>query len=217
MQQDNYVLHYFPLNGRAALIRAMFDIKGVEFTERLITFEQWATLDKSEFEYGFLPVLEVNGKRMSQTGAIETFLARKFGFYPQSFEDQAVVDEILSSRSDWLDAFVVYIFSQGKVPEEETKKQLKNLREETFPWIFNIYEQKFNKKKGKYFVGDSLTVVDIYFGLIHFFFFHDSRKGQFDDIATKYAPNLFKWAAELRENELKAFFSGKHFIAQSPM
>ena len=59
------VLTYFPLFGRAEHIRIAFFVAKIQLEERSVSFADWPALKESKpelFEFGQMPVLEMNGK-----------------------------------------------------------------------------------------------------------------------------------------------------------
>ena len=81
---ENIKLTYFNANGRVGLLRAMLCYKKVPFENIMVTFEEWPK-KKQEYEFHQLPMLEVNGKKMTQTIAISLYLARHQNLYPKDF------------------------------------------------------------------------------------------------------------------------------------
>ncbi|KAL6754469.1 glutathione S-transferase [Haematococcus lacustris] len=98
-------LIYFGLPGRAETIRVLLNVGKIPFEDYTISREQWAEV-KPTMPYGQVPVLEVDGKQLAQSSAIERYAARLAGLYPQDAWEAAKVDEIASFMNEWLDAFV---------------------------------------------------------------------------------------------------------------
>ncbi|KAJ9512917.1 hypothetical protein QJQ45_029067 [Haematococcus lacustris] len=98
-------LIYFGLPGRAETIRVLLNVGNIPFEDYIISREQWAEM-KPTMPYGQVPVLEVDGKQLAQSSAIERYAARLAGLYPQDAWEAAKVDEIASFMNEWLDAFV---------------------------------------------------------------------------------------------------------------
>lgn len=91
----HYKLTYFNERARGEPIRLIFVYAGVPFEDNRLTEKEFysrkeskflASLDKTTsltyflaFPNGQLPILEVDGELLSQSGAITRFVARKFG------------------------------------------------------------------------------------------------------------------------------------------
>ncbi|GFH29640.1 uncharacterized protein HaLaN_28333, partial [Haematococcus lacustris] len=75
-------LIYFDIPGKAELTRVLLNVGNVPFEDYTISREQWAEL-KPTMPYGQIPVLEVDGKQLAQSSAIERYAARLAGLYPQ--------------------------------------------------------------------------------------------------------------------------------------
>ncbi|KAH9508184.1 Glutathione S-transferase 7 [Bulinus truncatus] len=114
------------------------------------TKETWPT-EKPNTPFGQLPVLEIDGKRYAQSIAMANYCAREFGFYGQTNLDGLQTD-------------------QNKKAE-----LLKNLKEVEAPKYLTFFERLLKESGTGYFVGNSLTLADIYvYDLIYSF----NKRGQ---------------------------------------
>jgi glutathione S-transferase len=212
---DQYILYYFPLNARGSLIRALLTLGNANWENRLINFQDWPALKSSgKFEFGQLPALEVNGKCLTQSLAIENYLAQKLGFNGSNPEEQYEIVSLLCSREDLLHQIRNFFF-----PSEKDKKNLDqiktNLLTNVLPNFLRIYEKRVNSRQGKYLVGGRLTLADIFLVIhVHIIFWNPTRKEEFAKVLTEHAPNLEKWVLELTETDFKEFFE-KSYIQNS--
>ena len=117
-------LIYFDGQGRAEASRWIFLLAGVEYEDVRIQYSDWPTLKSSKFlvsgvslqnytssyeaiiitqsfiffvafRFGKLPVLEYNGKTISQSRAIARFLGRKYGLAGKTDIEEAEADMIV--------------------------------------------------------------------------------------------------------------------------
>ena len=71
---SKYILHYFEVNGRAAISRAILSYAKADWTNDLVKNEDWPKLKKSGLcEFEQLPVLEVDGKKYCESNAIHLY------------------------------------------------------------------------------------------------------------------------------------------------
>jgi glutathione S-transferase len=207
--QPTYKLHYFDGNGRAVNIRAILDYANANWEDNRISFADWPALKSSgKFEFGQMPVLELEGKQKTQTIAIEIFLARRFGLIGSTEEDEYQILNILSSREDYSKTLYGLIMP---TEEQKTKREeiVKNLRENVFPLFLEATEKKYLANgKGKYFLGDKFSLADIF--LVTGFtqlFESVGFKDLFSDVPSKFAPNVLELTKRIKENDLKNFFA----------
>jgi glutathione S-transferase len=78
--------------GKAEPARLAFAVKGVAFEDVLLTGSTWETL-KPATPWGQVPVLEVDGEQLAQSGAINSYVARALGLCPADPMGAAKVDE----------------------------------------------------------------------------------------------------------------------------
>jgi glutathione S-transferase len=205
---SNYTVYYFPGNGRAANIRAILSYAGAKWEDKKVFGEEVQKIKETgNLEYGQFPALEVDGKWLSQTIAIETWLARKFNLLGDNEDDEYEILNLLASREDVGKHFGGLLF-----PTEEQKAKreeiVKNLTETVLPHILKIVEKKYNAKHGKYFLGDKLTLADIHLSNVigNFTLLKTCKDAGLDVLPEKYAPNLTKHVENLRNNELASYF-----------
>ncbi|VDL83413.1 unnamed protein product [Nippostrongylus brasiliensis] len=96
----HYKLTYFVFRGLAEVIRELFALAGQEYEDVRYTFEEWPQ-HKNEMPFGQMPVLEVDGKQLSQSRAIARYLARQFGYAGKNAYEEAVVDSIADQGADF--------------------------------------------------------------------------------------------------------------------
>uniref|UniRef100_A0A914WXN3 glutathione transferase n=1 Tax=Plectus sambesii TaxID=2011161 RepID=A0A914WXN3_9BILA len=95
----HYKLTYFNLYGRGETARILFHLAGVPYDDVRIEMEEWAG-KKSDTRWGFLPELEVDGKKVAQSKAINLYLAKQFGFGGKDEWETARIVEFLLAFDD---------------------------------------------------------------------------------------------------------------------
>jgi glutathione S-transferase len=88
-------LLYFPLPGRAEVTRLVLTYGGIPFTDQHVTEKDWPDL-KGKLPFGQVPVLEVDGKQLAQSAAIERYVAKLAGLHPTDPWQAAKVDEAVA-------------------------------------------------------------------------------------------------------------------------
>lgn len=207
--QSTYKVHYFDGNGRAVNIRAILDFSNVNWEDNKINFADWPALKSSgKFEFGQMPVVEVDGKQKTQTIALEVFLARRFGLMGSNEEDEYQILNILSTREDYSKP----LFNLLMPTEEQKAKRdevIQNLRDNVFPKFLQAVEKRYLENgNGKYFLGDKFSLADIFLANGFTQLFESvALKDLFSDVPTKLAPNVLELTRRVKENELKTFFA----------
>ena len=215
MIDDKITLYYFPLNIRGALIRALLSLSKLNWENRIVNFEEWPSMKISGIaEYRQLPILEINGKYISQSLSIEVYLSKKYGLFGSNLEEETEIMSIVCSREDFypLVKKTFYpISTEEKAYLEETKRELFT---KVLPNFLRIYEERLTRGKGRYIVGDKLSLADIYLSIyIHIIFHHnDARRVEFGNVLSENAPNLLKYKEEIKRSDLKEFFEKFYLI-----
>ena len=170
---DEISLHY----GNLCLWRAMapaivLHLGGVDF--KFVRYEQYfgeaMRRAAKAAGSGKAPWLVVNGRVLTQTGAIARFCSDIAGFTPKDPFDAAKVDEVIQCITDFYEEWTRVTAEGFKLNNGSRKQQqkipslLEKLREDIGPFFFN-YMNKLLKENGAedhaFLVGNKLTVADI--------------------------------------------------------
>jgi glutathione S-transferase len=206
--EQTYKLYYFPANGKAAVTRAILTYVGAKWEDKRIYGEEWDTLKQSgNLDYDQIPGLEVNGKWLVQTTAIEVYLAKKFNLLGDTDEDLYEIINLIGTRDD-----IAKSLTPVLLPTEEQKAKIEeivaDLKDNVLPKWLQAWEKKYVAKHGKYFLGDKFTLADIYMTAFCEVLFH-LKKGKglgFDALLTKHAPKLAAHMENIKNNELANYF-----------
>jgi len=158
---STYKLYYFNGRGRAEVARLIFAAAGEKYEDIRFEHEQWPS-HKPDMPLGQVPVLEFNGAKLPQTMAIARFLAKQFQLAGKDNFEQAKVDAVGDTISDLIMAYM-----PSRTEKDETKKQelTKKFVAEELPKHLKNLEVlgKLYGNGGRYFVGNNLTWVDLFF------------------------------------------------------
>ncbi|CAJ0932181.1 unnamed protein product, partial [Mesorhabditis belari] len=159
----SYKLTYFDVRGRGEVPRQLFALAGVPYEDVRITFEEWAEKKGTlQLPYGQLPILEVDGVILAQSGAIARFLAKRFGYYGENDFEAAQIDEFLDAFTDFFTEqkmfFPIYIGKMEGDKEAARKELFEPARDKYFP----IFVERFLKKSAiGFLVGSKLSYADL--------------------------------------------------------
>ncbi|XP_078578009.1 hematopoietic prostaglandin D synthase-like [Branchiostoma floridae x Branchiostoma japonicum] len=183
-----YKLTYFDLRARGELTRLIFAAAGVQYEDYRIDRPSWAKL-KEKTPMGQMPLLEVDGKVMCQSGAIARYIARETGLGGKSSWEEAQVDMFVCGVDDLITVFCDAFFAPDQATKEERTKALG-------PYV-SKFLGNYEKLSGPdgHLVGASLTYADLAF----FVGMHDVLKHRADALE-KY-PKLAKVVERVRENK----------------
>nr|XP_034305107.1 S-crystallin SL11 [Crassostrea gigas] len=155
-----FKLLYFASKGRGQPIRLLLHIAGVDFDDVNVTLKEWKDI-KANMPHRKLPVLEVDGNLIPQSGAILRYLGREFGYYGSNNAEKTRIDVISGAVDD-------IIFLMERLFYNETVEAAKeNLKKEMVSWrleeFLGIMEEtlKENHNGDKCFVGDQVSIADI--------------------------------------------------------
>ena len=153
-------VHYFNGYGRAEAIRIALAHAKVPFENVNIAFgEEFAKAKASgNLEFGQLPVLEVDGKFLSQSISILRYVGLKYGYYPVEDPELAWrVDSTIDSLGDILNAFYKAAFGDPALKPE----LFKTFFGSTVPAWLAVMSKRLQANSSKTFIaGDKITIAD---------------------------------------------------------
>ena len=192
-----YSLHGFCQSGNTFKVALTLNCLKQPWTPVFVDFMNGATLAprwrESVNEMGEVPVLEVDGRRMTQSGAILTFLAERHGRFGgrDADEKQEVLRWLFFDNHKTTSYLATYRFMKAfaaKPPDPVVMAWLKSRIESAF----RIVERHLEGRA--FIVGTEPTIAD--FSICGYLFFPADESG-FDWAATY--PNIGRWLARIRE------------------
>jgi len=153
-----YKLIYFDIRGLAEPIRLAFAQAGVPFEDVRLKHEDWPQ-HKEKMPFGQLPVLEVDGKQLTQSMTILRFIGRKHGLEAEDEWDRAVGDELATS---WLDMFTRSAGAWAEQDKEAKKQKFLQVIEEFVKPRLKIVDERLshNKCGSGFIAGSKVTWCD---------------------------------------------------------
>jgi glutathione S-transferase len=207
-QISNAKLYYFSLNGKANPIRAVLTWKKVEYEDVKYDFSSWPAAKKSGiFEFEQMPMLEVNGKKLTQTNAILQYLAKLFNISGSSAYEEYLIASLLNSLDDFSTKLMGVMWPRTDEQKANLEKNTNEVLTVHAPFFLKRWEDRFNDNGKNYMVGDSLTLADICITVGLFNVFKNKvRKETWEPVLNENAPNLSKLVQRIAENELSEYF-----------
>ncbi|KAI6214402.1 hypothetical protein M3Y94_00263900 [Aphelenchoides besseyi] len=157
-----FKLWYFDARNLAEAARLIFAYANQPFEDFRISFDEWEAVYKNrKTPYGKIPVLEVDGKRLCESTTIIRYLAKRFKLAGKTTWEKAQVDELLEfHRSEYAEMYEYLMVSTG-FKAGDKKELLEKVAMPTTQHYFQIYSRILKDNATGYFVGKSLTCVDL--------------------------------------------------------
>jgi glutathione S-transferase len=152
----NVRLHYFKGRGRAETTRWMLAVNQIDFINiPLTTPEELAALRATgKMPFDQLPLLEIDGKNLSQSTAMIRYLARRGDLYGDTDDDMLWCDLVAGATADFAETAMQAAFQ----PTPDTAAA--NLRR-TFAKFGPRFEKRLETNGGDYMAARRLTFADV--------------------------------------------------------
>jgi glutathione S-transferase len=192
-----YKLHCFCQSGNSFKVALYLNCAGLDWEPVFTDFMSGATRDpkwrETVNEMGEAPVLEVGGKKLSQSGVILTYLSEKTGKFAPSNENDRLeaLRWILFDNHKFTGYFATYRFMKSFLPNAPDPNVLAFLKGR-FDNALKIVDKHL--ATSKFIVGDKPTIAD--FSLAGYMFFPPEESG-YEWAAV--APNLNAWIGRMRD------------------
>ncbi|MDX2089185.1 MAG: glutathione S-transferase [Kofleriaceae bacterium] len=160
-----YRLTYFDAEGRAEPIRVAMFLAKIPFEDRRLKFPEFAAMrEQGAFPLGAVPVLEIDGRAIVQTGAILRYVARvgNTDLYPTDPFAAVIVDSAIDTFNDTLStALVPSMFERDPEKKLEMRKALvAGPLAKTCRYVENL----IGASEGPFLTGSKLTIADLVLG-----------------------------------------------------
>ncbi|MDH4174529.1 MAG: glutathione S-transferase [Gammaproteobacteria bacterium] len=200
------ILIYFDFDGgRGEAARLTMHIAGIPFEDKRIPGKEWpAQRDKTPFQA--MPVLEVDGKVITQSNTINRYLGKLAGLYPKDDWQAALADELMDAVED----ISTKIGNTMALEDEPKKKAREALAAGPIPRFLKQIEARLKAGGGEWFVEKRLTVADIKC----FLWVRWLKSGALDhipaDIVDKQAPLLAKHLERVKNHpKIAAYYAAR--------
>lgn len=102
----NLKLTYFELPGRAEMSRLVLIYAGIKFEDNRVSGGDWQTMKSDVKPWHQLPILEADGRTISQSNAILRYVGRIAGLIPADPFDEAKVNELVDGLEEVIAVFI---------------------------------------------------------------------------------------------------------------
>ncbi|KAI4195734.1 MAG: hypothetical protein LQ350_007015 [Teloschistes chrysophthalmus] len=159
-------IHYldFASRGRGQVVRLMWEDAGIAYTDIRYGFDEYPEYKKTVIAEKnpttTLPVIELNGKILTQSYAILRHFARQLGEYDgETEEEKYLTDMICDIGSDWRTLFVNALFSPNK--DETYPKHQETDRNRFLKALETHLSSHDLSRQGPYVIGEKVTYADL--------------------------------------------------------
>jgi len=157
MTSTRLKLSYFDFpGGRGEPARLALNLAGMPFEDYRIPMADWPTV-KADFPYQQVPVLEVDGKILNQSNAINRLVGKMTDLYPEDNWQAAVCDDVMDTADDAMQLLVNTFF----MPEEEKQRVRTELVAGPLPMFLSGLNARLLASGGEFFCDGRLTMADL--------------------------------------------------------
>lgn len=150
-------LTYFDFDGgRGEPARLALHIGGVAFEDHRIPGADWPK-HRDQMPFRAMPVLEVDGKILTQSNTINRYVGRLAGLYPKDDWQAAACDEIMDATEDISSRISATI----TMPDDQKRKTREALVADALPRHLEVLQARLQAAGGEHFADQRLTVADL--------------------------------------------------------
>jgi len=199
-------LTYFDFDGgRGEPARLALHIGGIPFEDRRIGFKDWAA-QRDRAPYQALPMLQVDGKTVAQSNAINRYVGKLAGLYPKDDWQALLCDEAMDAVEDMDQMIGGTIDLAGDAKKAAREK----LAAGPIPRYLAQFQARLQAAGGEYFADNRLTVADLKVWMLVRWL----RSGVLDhipkDLVDRLAPLLVQHAGRLAaQPKIAAYYAGR--------
>jgi glutathione S-transferase len=157
---NDIVITYFPIRGRAEPIRLLLEDLGLAYRNDAIDIKQWRKI-KSEMPFGKVPLYREGKLEIAESHAIMRYLARRHGLYGADESERMRCDVVQEVLHDAIEQFAELMWNPefAQVRDGFIAKRLR-------PVLANLQRYlQDNGGDGSYWIGGGNTFID-YIGYV---------------------------------------------------
>jgi len=154
-----YRLIYFDAYGAAESIRQIFAYVNQDYEDIRVKRENWPAI-KPTTPFGKVPVLEIEGKPITQSSAISRYLAKQFGLAGKDDWESLQCDVLVDTLKDFQGEFRKMFLETNAEKKEELKKEI---FEKHIPFYLGKFDKIVADNSSGLLVGSQVTWADITF------------------------------------------------------
>ncbi len=152
-----FKLTYFDIDGgRGEPIRLALHIGGIEFEDVRLTFSEFSEARQS-FRFHALPVLEIDGRPVTQSTSLARFVGKKVGLYPTDDLQALYCDEAMDACEDLSHA----IGNTFGLKDDELKQAREELVQGPLATYIKGLDGLLARGGGQFFADGCMTVADL--------------------------------------------------------
>jgi len=165
-------LYYFNLPGRAEFIRWILHYCSIPFKDVRIEAHEWQSY-KNRFEFGQVPVLEIDGNELVTATGIGRYIATKYGLYPTDSIDIYNTESLIDYINDIHPIFDKIVIHARDSAAWELWLKFEGLEKA------GVIESRLRENAGGqgFFIGRGITMLDFVVAAhFHSHYFHPGQE-----------------------------------------
>ncbi|HUF73287.1 MAG TPA: glutathione S-transferase family protein [Gammaproteobacteria bacterium] len=206
----DYRLTYFDIDGgRAEPIRIALHAAGIEYEDHRLSFPAFGET-RQQFRFTCVPVLEIDGAQITQSNALTRYAGKLAGLYPDDPMQALYCDEAMGAVED----VTFHIGSTMRLQGEELRAARTRLVEGWLPIYLRGLGELLERRGGKYFADDRLTVADLKVSGLTGWLSHGALDHIPSDLVKRVAPGLVEHAGRIaQEPQVAAYYAARRRMA----
>ncbi|PVU94766.1 hypothetical protein BB561_002275 [Smittium simulii] len=180
---SSYKVVYFPVPGRAQIIREILNLAGAKWENSV---PNWPA-DKDAQPFNRLPVLieaKPDGTEfvLTESSVISRYLASKYGVLSSDSYERARQEQLADQIADSYEAYVIHNY---KLKNDESKAEL----EKTLRFLFSKHESILAANPSGFYHGESISYPDL---VLYSLYSQILANNSTDIFNATEAPHMFK-------------------------
>lgn len=202
----SYRLTYFDIDGgRAEPVRIALHAAGIKFEDHRISFQEFGE-GRQQFPFTCVPVLEIDGKAVTQSIPLARFAGKLAGLYPEDPLQALYCDEAMGAVED----ATTHVGRTMRMQGDELRAARTGLVEGWLPVYLKGLAGLLQRGGGKYFADSRLTVADIMVAGLVGWLSHGALDHIPVDLVSGVAPELAEHAARVMlEPKVAAWYAAR--------